>query len=258
MVYLLLTSKTLTEASEKGRRAIKKFLEEGKDIDTSIRRMARVDPTYLPEAATTSRTVTTHFLTSKDGNIQCGYHAYKNKTTLARDGWGREGMKIRGVPGKRKISDQKKKTRLKPPAKGLGNCGCRIDDILLEFILSKRLSIRGQVKGVMLSEMMMGTQDYMEPRECSFAFKAIRSSTPGFSLNDFFKHGNTELQKEMKVARNLVLRCVDALNHKYRIHAVPGETGKEYVVVLKETLLELEDKAKGLIGANSPDASMDL
>jgi hypothetical protein len=257
VVRLLLTSKGLTGVSGKGRKAIKKFLEEGKSIDTSVRRMARIDPTYLPEAATTSRTLAIHFLTSKDGNVQCGYHAYKNKTTLARDGWGREGMKIRGVPGKRKISDQKKKTSLKPPAKGLGNCGCRIDDILLEFVLSKRLLIRGQVKGVMLSEMMMGTQDYMEPRERSFAFEAIRSSTPSFSLNDFFKHGNTEYHKELKVAKKLVLRCVDALNDRYRIHAAPGEACKEYVLVSKESLLELTDKVKGLVDTDSPDA-MDL
>jgi len=59
--------------------------------------MARLDPAFLPEAATTSRELALHFLTSKEGNVMCGYHFFKNKGSFIRDGWGKPGMKVRGV-----------------------------------------------------------------------------------------------------------------------------------------------------------------
>jgi hypothetical protein len=230
----------------KGRRAIEKFLAEHKDIDPSIRRMARIDPTYLPEAASTSRKVAIHFLSSGQGNIQCGYHAYKHKSTLARDGWGKEGMQIRGVPGKKKMSDGKKKTKVQRPAKGLGNCGCRMEDILFEFILSKRLKIHGMVGGSKVEEMMMGTQDYLEPRERSFAFQAIRGLTSCVTLNDFFMHNQSEARKEMKIAKKQALYSLCVLNNKYKTHALDEFDSKEVVFISKERLRKLQAKEKKL------------
>ena len=80
---------------EKARTAISRYLQEGKEIDSGIRRMARLDPEFLPEAATTSRDLALHFLTSREGNIMCGYHSFKNKATYIRDGWGKPKMKVR-------------------------------------------------------------------------------------------------------------------------------------------------------------------
>jgi hypothetical protein len=230
--------------------AIKKFLAEGKSIDPSIRRMARIDPTYLPEAASTSRKVAIHFLTSNDGNTQCGYHAFKNKSTFVRDGWGKEGIQIRGVPGKKKVSAGKKKSdetkKTVRPAKGLGNCGCRLEDILLEFILSKRLKIRGMIGGSKVEEMMMGTQDYQEPRDRSFTFEAIRGLAPCFTLNDFFKHDNTEATKEMKIAKKQAMYSLGVLNAKYRVHGMDDFVFKELTLIRSDRFRELQVKEKRL------------
>jgi hypothetical protein len=230
--------------------------------------MARVDPTYLPEAASTSRNVAIHFLTSSEGNLQCGYHAFQHKSTCMRDGWGKEGMRVRGVPGKKKVwdpkkksdegveekksggkkktPDEKKKGLLLRPAKDLGNCGCRIDDILLEFVLSKCLKIRGMVDGSCAEEMMMGTQDYQEPRDRSFMFEALRLLTPSFSLNDFFKHSNNEARQEVKIARKQARYCLDVLNTKYKIHSPDEFVFKELQVISKARLQELLAKEKRL------------
>jgi hypothetical protein len=226
--------------------------------------MARTDPTYLPEAASTSWRVAIHFLTSSDGNIQCGYHAFKNKSTLARDGWGKEGMQVRGVPGKKKMLDGKKKksdgkkkkknsdaekktTGLQlRPARELGNCGCRLEDIVLEFILSKRLKIRGMVEGSRVEEMMMGTQDYWEPRDRSFFFEAIRTLTPCFSIHDFFIHDNKEVDKIMKIAKKQAIHCLEILNNKYRIHGQDEFVFKQVVFISRDRLHELQSKERKL------------
>jgi len=219
--------------------------------------MARTDPTYLPEAASTSWRVAIHFLTSSDGNIQCGYHAFKNKSTLARDGWGKEGMQVRGVPGKKKMLDGKKKKKFSDaekkktglhlrPAKELGNCGCRLEDIVLEFILSKRLKIRGMVEGSRVEEMMMGTQDYWEPRDRSFFFEAIRTLTPCFSIHNFFIHDNKEVDKIMKIAKKQAIYCLGILNNKYRIHGPDEFEFKQVVFVSRDRLNELQSKERRL------------
>jgi hypothetical protein len=176
----------LIEILENARTAINLYLQENKGIDFGIRRMARFDSEFLPEAATTSRKLALHFLTTREDNIMCGYHAFKNKSSGARDGWGKPGMKVRGVPGKRKLG-----TAGQHPTKGLqvGNCGCMIQDILLEFALSKLISISGFVNGHKQSE-MMSSHDYMEPRIRSFAFRAILLMVPDLSLNDFYTHGD--------------------------------------------------------------------
>lgn len=217
--------------------------------------MVRIDPTYLPEAASTSQKLAIHFLTTGDGNIQCGYHAFKNKSTFARDGWGKEGMRIRGVPGKKNLADGKKKKQpdgkkttglVLRPAKDLGNCGCRMEDILLEFILSKRLKIRGMVDGSRVEEMMMGTQDYQEPRDRSFMFEAIRTLTPSFSLNDFFTHKSNEFTKEFKVMRKQALYCLGVLNNRYKACAADEFDFKEVVGISRRRLRELQAKEKRL------------
>jgi hypothetical protein len=232
----------------KGRNAIREFLKDNnKKIDPSIRRMARTDPTYLPEAATTSRRLAIHFVTSKEGNIQCGYHAYKNKSTFMRDGWGKVGQQIRGVPGKRKISAGKGKKAgvVKPPAKGLGNCGCKIEDILLEFVLWKRIKIQGTVGGSTVEEMMV-TQDYLEPRDRSFFFEALRGLTSGVTLDDFFMHGGSGPHQEMKIAKKQALYCLRVLNTKYKIRAMDEFAFKELTIISKKRLLDLLGKEKRL------------
>ena len=263
LIHVLMVKK------EKGRKAIKAFLRDTtKNIDSGIRRMARLDPTYLPESATISRRLAIHFVTSKEGNIQCGYHAYKNKSTFMRDGWGKMGAQIRGVPGKKRMSDTKKKSPggtkkktpggtkknsdgkkragvLTSPAKGIRNCGCRVNDILLEFVLAKRIKIGGTVGGLRVEEPMTN-QEYLEPRERLFAFQALRGLTYGMSLNDFFLHNNSEPHKEMKIAKKRVLYTLGILNNMYKTHATDEFVYKEVVVVLKERMLELAAKEKKL------------
>ena len=177
--------------------------------------MARLDPTFLPEAATTSRDLALYFLTSKEGNIMCGYHSFKNKASYVRDGWGKPGMKVRGVPGKRKVVTSGRKTK-KPDPKGMGNCGCKVQDILLEFALSKLISISGFVDGERRSE-MMSFADYMEPRQRLFTFQAIHLMVPNLSLDDFYTHGEA-MKHNLRVAKKRVDYWLKSL--KDRSHGV--------------------------------------
>ena len=158
-----------------------------------------------------------------------------------------EGDEEKKLDGKKKYSDKKKKSGLLlRPARDLGNCGCRIDDIPLEFILSKRLKISGMVEGSRLEEMMMGTQDYQELRNRSFMFEALRSLTPSFSINDFFRHENNEAKQEMKVAKKQARYCLDVLNTKYKIHSPDEFVFKELRAISKDRLKELLAKEKRL------------
>jgi hypothetical protein len=193
--------------------------------------MARLDPAFLPEAATTSQELALHFLTSKEGNVICGYHSFKNKASCIRDGWGKPDMKVRGVPGKRQVTTSDRKTK-EPDPKGLGNCGCMIQDILLEFALSKLISISGFVDGIRQSEMMTFA-DYMEPRQRSFTFQAIRLMVPNLSLGDFYTHGEA-LDNDVIVAKKRVHYWVKTLNDRIRATTTSEE---EYVVMQKESEL---------------------
>ena len=191
--------------------------------------MARLDPAFLPEAATTSRKLALHFLKSKEGNVMCGYHSFKNKASYIRDGWGKPGMKVRGVPGKRKVNQE-------PASKDLGNCGCMMQDILLEFALSKLISISGIVDGDRRSETMTFA-DYMEPRQRSFTFQAIRLMVPDLSLGDFYTDGKA-LDNDVMVAKKRVRYWVKTLNDKLRAAETPGEG---YVVVREGELSQSMD-----------------
>ena len=133
------------------------------------------------------------------------YHALKNKTTgFIHNGWGKPGMKVRGVPGKQKIAPSEQK-RKPADLKGLGNCGCRIQDILLEFVLSKLISISGIIDGNRETEMMT-TQDYMEPRHRSFIFQAIGSLVPDLSLYDFYTDGDM-MKHKVRIAEKRTDYC---------------------------------------------------
>jgi hypothetical protein len=117
-------------------------------------------------------------------------------------------------------------------------------DILLEFALAKHIKIFGSVGRSRVEEMMM-TQDYLDPRECSFSYEALHGLMCGVSLNDFFRHDNSEPHKAMKIAKQQVLHALGILNNMYKTHATDKFVFKE-VVVSKDRLLELSAIEKKL------------
>ena len=133
--------------------------------------MARFDPTFLEQAASHSHEVALHFLVSDTGNSYCMVHNYKDKANHIRDGWGRPGAKVKNIPGKRHVSP-------KVPPPGLLNCGCRVDDALLDFFFSKVLWVGDWIKGVWTIENMTGA-DYFHPSLVATIIITIYKKLPG-------------------------------------------------------------------------------
>ena len=100
-----------------------------------------------------------------------------------------------------------------------------IQDILLEFALSKQISISGFVSGDQQSE-MMSFHDYMEPRIRSFAFQAILLMVPDLSLNDFYTHGDA-LNHKVRVAKKRAHYWMKTVNDKFQV-AASLEVGEEH------------------------------
>jgi hypothetical protein len=230
--------------------AIHAFLKEGTAIPDKITRMARVDPTYLPKAAMTSRALALHFITSGKGNIQCGYHSYRNKSCYNRDGWGKPGAKIHGVPGKRRVTNSRGKAGEKASGKStvppsmldFAHCGCRIDDCLLEFFLSKLLVISGRVEGKRVKENMFGCYDYQPPRARSFMHEAFWSFTGPLTLDHIYDEEMDEARYLCSLNEYMAREYINLWNSSLKdIH---GKEAQGYTLLATERLRQLEEFEK--------------
>jgi len=216
----------LIPCTEAGEDAICAYLKDKTPVSEEIKRMARIDPVFLPAAAHTSRELGIHFLTTAKGNIQCGYHAFRNKGSYDRDGWGKPGAKVHGVPGRRIINHGTAKAKgkgrgkaarektppLVTPRAGLANCGCCIDDCLLEFFLSKHLTIKGKVKGEKIKEGMFGVHDFQPPRVRSFMHAAFWSFTGPLKLDELFYNGRPSANYSLDMNKLLAQHYVTDFN----------------------------------------------
>jgi hypothetical protein len=234
--------------------AIHAFLKEGTAIPDKISRMARVDPAYLPKAAMTSHALALQFVTSGKGNIQCGYHAYRNKSCYNRDGWGKPGSKIHGVPGKRKVTNSRskavggasKKPMVQPSDKVFAHCGCRIDDCLLEFFLSKLLVISGRVANRKVEEGMFGCYDYQPPRARSFMHEAFWSFTGPLTLDHIYDEDMDETKYLCNLNEFMAKEYIKFFNSSLK--EMQGKDAQRYTLVSTERLHRLEEIERGVTG----------
>ncbi|KAF9526223.1 hypothetical protein CPB83DRAFT_896367 [Crepidotus variabilis] len=191
--------------------AIVEFFSDSKDVDPHLRGIMRADPTFVSAAATNSRDLALLVLETTEGNRFCLYHHFKDKANHVRDGWGKPGATIQGIPGKRRVSNKKKKTK-NSAVEGYMNCGCREDDALLDFYLSKTLTIQGTVKGKRI-ENKMTSGDYFNSRQRSFMI-ALFKKWVGIQVDDLYQRDMDESTYEKYLA---VLRAEIAVRELNRV-----------------------------------------
>ncbi|KAF8068967.1 hypothetical protein FPV67DRAFT_1669011 [Lyophyllum atratum] len=170
----------------RARKEFRRFLQdERKAVSPGIRKMIRENQHLLPEAATISRSLALHILTSNRDNIQCLYHS-KSKY-FANSGQGP--FAISGTPGPKRTGPNEK------AAEGFLNCGCPVDAALLDFLIWKvwRVTLRAPGKPTLFEG--MGSQ-ILEPRTRLFIKQGLLDYA-GLQLDDFYTGpGGALLEKD--------------------------------------------------------------
>ncbi|KAF8068011.1 hypothetical protein FPV67DRAFT_1359797, partial [Lyophyllum atratum] len=139
-----------------------------------IRKMIRENQHLLPEAATISRNLALHILTSSRDNIQCLYHS-KSKY-FANSGPGP--FAISGTPGPKRTRPNEK------AEEGFLNCGCPVDAALLDFLIWKVWKVSLSAPGKPTLFEGMGSQ-VLEPRTRLFIKQALVDYA-GLQLDDLY------------------------------------------------------------------------
>ncbi|KAF8068577.1 hypothetical protein FPV67DRAFT_1366079, partial [Lyophyllum atratum] len=151
--------------------AFRAFLDNGDEVPAGIKRKIRENQELLPEAATISRALALHILTSTHGNIQCLYHG-KAKVEGKLGGY-IDGFLISGTPGRRRVKS-KKNPNPGNPESGHIHCGCEEEKALLDFILWKTLQVSYKPVGnKKMPREGMGSQLF-EPRGRMFVIEALQ------------------------------------------------------------------------------------
>ncbi|KAF8343722.1 hypothetical protein F5887DRAFT_1075600 [Amanita rubescens] len=160
-------------------------------IPTGMRRLIRENQSLAPEAATKSRDLALECLTTKTYNIFCPYHHMIDKAGKIFDGKDGQKYVLNGIPLPRETVHpdavkvlKKKKSALftsrgeyRNPRlrEGYLNCGCEVDDSLMEFYFEKTWTITGNVNGQEVTESMR--DQHLPPRLRAFVTKAFREWT---------------------------------------------------------------------------------
>ncbi|KAG6809042.1 hypothetical protein H0H92_001828 [Tricholoma furcatifolium] len=150
-------------------------------IDTRLRRYIRENQSFMPIAATKTRKLALHVLTSNRGNVMCIYHHVVEKTGYLIDGEG--DYRLNGVPLPRNvnhvISDGVKR------AKGHLHCGCNEDVALLDFYFWKSWSLSGKLpNGSRVTETLK--DQMLHPRIRAFVVDQFQSWT-GLTIEDIYQ-----------------------------------------------------------------------
>ena len=161
--------------------------------------MVRENQSIGREAATKSRELALECLTTQNFNIFCRYHHEIDKKGKKIDGKEGEKFVLNGVPLPRKTVHpeaakalKKKKSALytrkgefRNPrlCDGYLNCGCQVDNALLDFFFWKTWTLTGTVNGEEVTE-SMGEQ-HIPPRLRAFVVKAFKEWT-GLTVDDLY------------------------------------------------------------------------
>ncbi|KAG6807257.1 hypothetical protein H0H92_008222, partial [Tricholoma furcatifolium] len=177
-------SKEQREAyDEAGKDAIDEFLRHPNttSIDTHLQRYIHENQSFIPIAASKTRKLALHILTSNRGNVMCIYHHVVEKTGYLIDGEG--DYHLNGVPLPRNvnhiISDGVKR------AKGHLHCGCNEDVALLDFYFWKTWSLSGKLpNGSRVTETLK--DQVLHPRIRAFVVDQFQNWT-GLTIEDIYQ-----------------------------------------------------------------------
>ncbi|KAF9521506.1 hypothetical protein CPB83DRAFT_900632 [Crepidotus variabilis] len=211
--------------------AIFGFLTKDIAIKAPIRKIIREDPTVFPEQITSSRELVIHILSTDDDNIFCLSHHTNDRANHKRDGWGKPDAVLVGVPGKRRANNPKQHTYVSR-VEGYLNCGCRMDDALLDFWISRRLQIKGTVDGERRAEMMVSS-DYFGTRERGFVLNAFKNWVTKASVGDLYQEGLEDNAYSEYFSTLVIKNHLNKLNNIHR--------GKATWKLVKEGLTEAAD-----------------
>lgn len=162
--------------------------ENVEEIPAKLRRLIRENQSLVPEAGTKDRQLALECLMTQNLNVFCSYHHAIDKGGRKTDGKDGQKYVLNGVPLPRETVDpdavkalKKKKSVLytskgefRSPRlrSGYLNCGCEIDEALMDFYFWKTWTITGVVDGKEVTE-SMGDQR-LPPRLRAFVVKNFK------------------------------------------------------------------------------------
>ncbi|KAF8193295.1 hypothetical protein BJ912DRAFT_848467 [Pholiota molesta] len=170
---------------ERTRAAIKAFISKedktGANITPSMRRTIREVQDFVPEAGVTSRELALLVHRNSLDNLQCRFHE-KSKDKEHYDGNMIKGQRIHGVAFQMKLAGSTARPVKAEP--GFMNCGCHIDDVLLDFFWWKTWIIRSRNPNLFdATESMM--ESVFPPRPRAFFVHAFLNISH-LKLDDFY------------------------------------------------------------------------
>lgn len=135
-MHLNLTNQhILTPLPAIAREAIRGYLSFKTDIPFEIRSQIRSIEEFCLEAASTTKALALHCLTSRFGNTVCLYHFIHDKAGRINDAKPQRNYQVTGVPWARAMNPRNRpsNTSLRElPPKAI-HCGCHQDDVLWDF-----------------------------------------------------------------------------------------------------------------------------
>lgn len=190
-----------------------------------MRKRIRMDSSFCPQAATTSRALAIHCLTTNRGNVICLYHHILDKgqrvsdeaLSLAKDMMEADNdnkssidkkaskqkdvkFQVTGIAYNRRIAERGQPAI--PMPAGILHCGCSEEDSLLDFWWFKTGEITSPFNGVKEG----WVTQYLEPRIRSFLAVMFQGMT-GLTINDLYlrdengQDRRTETRLKLQISR---------------------------------------------------------
>ncbi|KAF8331199.1 hypothetical protein F5887DRAFT_922790 [Amanita rubescens] len=177
--------------AEEVKKTVLKYWGGAQDIPAKLRRLIRENQSLVPEAATRSRGLALECLTTQNFNVFCPYHHTIDKAGTKTDGKDGQKYVLNGVPLPRETvhPDAIKALKTKKSAlytskgefrsprlrDGYLNCGCEIDEALMDFYFWKTWTLTGVVNGEKVTESMRDQR--FPPRLRAFLVKHFQDWT---------------------------------------------------------------------------------
>ncbi|KAF9521594.1 hypothetical protein CPB83DRAFT_900534 [Crepidotus variabilis] len=177
-------------------KAFAKYINTGdaSEFNHTYRRTALTLQHSIPETATTTREATLMVHTNSWLNVVCRIHVYSRK--YARDGQVKYGgAQIHGVP---LPSCYGIKANPKTAPRGFMNCGCLIDEVLIEYYLWKTTKLRSHNPGLRYNNapLVEGLcEQVINPRIRSFLV-TIFCQFSGFTVDDLYTGVGTTFEDD--------------------------------------------------------------
>ena len=161
--------------------AIDEFLTKKKPLPFHIRRLIRDVQEFLPAAATVSRELSLHILSTNRNNSICVFHQHRRHTKISDGVIPGQKHILRGVPYSRIVGSAKGESQ--PPPEGFLHCGCSIDVALLDFFWWKTWVLRSARQDLPVSEGM--GEEVIAPRVRAFFAQGFTEAT-GLTIDELY------------------------------------------------------------------------